>query len=285
MKSNFKTILVPVDFTEYSDIALNQGIKLAKLYDLEMIILHVGNFKSSAFSFFSKPQVNKEEYKKESLHKLKKIADDYSKVSGVKIVPMYEEGNYFKITARFGELFFAKYIVMSLPDQDLKHKENVVKEILEYTKICKSNVIFIPGKKNIDTLKNVLLPLDLTKESRQKISVALDYSKRYNTKIDLYSFIEGDEFAVVKLKSQIEAVVKFLVANNAEYTTTLTSAADGVSNLVDGLINYSQKNHVDAIMIMINQDKGNKHTQELLIKTNLPVIAVASRAINSIVKF
>lgn len=285
MKSNFKTILVPTEFDEHSDIALKQGLQLAKMYNLELILLHVGNFKSSAFSFFSKPQVNKEEYKREAMQKLKKIADDHAQTSGIKIIPMYEEGNTFKIIARFGELFFAKYIIISVPDDDLKYRQNVIDSALEQAKVCKSNIIFLPGKKPIYSLKNVLLPLDLTAESRQKIAVAVDFAKLYGTKVELYSLIDGDEFAVNKIKGQMDAVVKFLVANNVQHNFLMEQGGKSNFDLVDGLLQHASKNTFDAIMIMFNQEKGNKQTHKLLYNSPLPIIAIASRTISSVMKF
>ena len=40
---HYKKFLVPVDFSEHSELAVKQGLSLAKMYDAAVYVLHVGD--------------------------------------------------------------------------------------------------------------------------------------------------------------------------------------------------------------------------------------------------
>ena len=65
MKMATKTILVPLDFSEQSFIALEQSYNLAKLSDSTLTLLHVVRENNSVFGLFSDNE------KKDIIYKLK----------------------------------------------------------------------------------------------------------------------------------------------------------------------------------------------------------------------
>ena len=82
MSTSTKKILVPIDFSEQSLIALGQSYNLAKSYEAEIVLAHVVEDSGGITRFFSKEQ--DAEIEKNIRKELKKLADDVEKRSGLK---------------------------------------------------------------------------------------------------------------------------------------------------------------------------------------------------------
>ena len=100
---SFKSILVPVDFSEDSFYALEQGIEIAKQFDSKLIILHVNHDESMLFHYLSEDEYSRvrdklfEDAKKqlenlvEKFPVLSEIDYHYSVRRGVPYVEIVEE--------------------------------------------------------------------------------------------------------------------------------------------------------------------------------------------------
>lgn len=80
-------------------------------------------------------------------------------------------------------------------------------------------VITIKGKKHRTGCKNIILPLDLTKETKEKVSKAIEIANLFGSTINLVSVLTtDDEFIVNKLKRQMNQVHEFIVEHNIPCT-------------------------------------------------------------------
>src|SRR5689334_329536 len=86
-KIELKKILVPVDFTETSDVAMNEAVSLAKLLNAGVFLLHVVEQNSYRFLAAGQSDVmlpSYEELEKAVKEKLYKIAEKIENTSGIK---------------------------------------------------------------------------------------------------------------------------------------------------------------------------------------------------------
>jgi nucleotide-binding universal stress UspA family protein len=100
---SFKSILVPVDFSDDSLFALEKGIEIAKRFDSKLIILHVNHDESMLFHYLSEEEFEKvkerllEDAKKQlenlvtKFPELSEIDYHYSVRRGVPYVEIVEE--------------------------------------------------------------------------------------------------------------------------------------------------------------------------------------------------
>ena len=110
MIQSTKKIIVPIDFSEQSLIALEQSYNLAKEYHAEITLIYVIEEGSALFKFFSSQQ--HDDMKKTIQEKLDVLASDVSKKTGVKVNTLVAKGHIYEKIAEVAELINATMIVM-----------------------------------------------------------------------------------------------------------------------------------------------------------------------------
>ncbi len=82
---SFKSILVPVDFSEDSFYALEQGIEIAKQFDSKLIILHVNHDESMLFHYLSEDEYErvKERLLEDAKEQLENLVEKFPVLSEI----------------------------------------------------------------------------------------------------------------------------------------------------------------------------------------------------------
>jgi hypothetical protein len=130
--------------------------------------------------------------------------------------------------------------------------------------------------------RNIVVPLDLHKETRQKVALVADMAKYFNSKVHVVTPRESDEF----LHNQLENHIRFAKQYFGERGVELeASMADGDSgDFVNGVLRYAQRIDADLLAIM-NLAQGNifgvlgvPYEQEVITnEAQLPVMLMNPR--------
>jgi len=90
-------IIIPVDFSEQSMIALNQTFNLARLTKSDITLLHVidDDVFSSMMNVFSNNDLKEEVYREGLQSKLNKIANDTMAKTGLEVKTRIEKGKIY----------------------------------------------------------------------------------------------------------------------------------------------------------------------------------------------
>jgi nucleotide-binding universal stress UspA family protein len=116
-------------------------------------------------------------------------------------------------------------------------------------------VVTIKGKHPREGCKNIVLPIDITKESREKVDSAIELGKLYGATIRVISVLfSHDEFVVNRLTRQMEQVKNFIKKAEVKCTAEMIKTTKGRESLADAIIDYSNKVEADLIMIMTQQE-------------------------------
>lgn len=144
------------------------------------------------------------------------------------------------------------------------------------------------------TIKNILLPTDLSKTSLTAASFALDIAAQYNAKIHLLYVLEKtppilairsidiSEEKIIKeidedAKSQMNEVLKKVkeINNNIEVTPVINKGLD-----YEEIINYSKNAGIDLIVIATHGRTGLLHTllgsvaEKVIRYSKIPVLVI-----------
>ena len=109
-----KKILIPTDFSDTAALAMEHAVKMAKLLDSEITLLHV----LSTFSFrVNLPEVDVDESQNTKLSgaigaKLSELAENIRKTSGVKVNTMITSGRIREEVVRIAEDIDADIIIV-----------------------------------------------------------------------------------------------------------------------------------------------------------------------------
>lgn len=273
-------ILVPIDFSEQSLIALEQSYNIAREYHAEITLLHVIEESGMLTKFFSNQQ--HDDLKKNVQKELDKLAAEVEKKAKVTVNTLIAKGSIYEKVAEVAELINATMIVMGTHGDDVKRKRFIGSNALRVVRESSVPVITIKGKHHRKGCKNIVLPLDLSKETREKVTKAIELSKLFGgASIRVVSVLfTTDEFVVNRLTRQLGQVKAFLEKEDIECTAEIIKGIRGEETLAENILEYAAKVEGDLIMIMTQQEVDftqyfiGSSAQEIINHSKIPVLSI-----------
>ena len=280
MSSPVNKILVPVDFSDQSLIALDQSYNLAREIKAEITLLYVIEDAGAISKFFSKQQ--NDEIKKEIQTNLDKLSSDAEKKTKLKINTLIARGSIYEKIVEVSDLINATLIIMGCNGTMGIKKKFIGSNALRVVREAKCPVITIKGKHHRDGCKNIVLPLDLTKETKEKVSKAIELAKLYKgAAIRVVSVLfTTDEFVVNRLTRQLGQVKAFIEKIGVECTAEIIKGIKGEETLAQNIIDYANKVDGDLLMIMTQQEVDftkyfiGSSAQEIINNSDIPVLSI-----------
>ena len=230
-----KTFIVPHDFTNVATIALEHAIATAKPLGAQIYLLHV---------------VGKEKEINEAETKLNTIISGYS--SDVSIIPAVRVGNIFEDIGDFAAEHHAELIFMGTHGT---HGWQHLTGMNALKVVTHSSVPFVivQDKTAKETgYKDIVVPLDLNKETKQKLAIVANIATYFNSKVHVITPEEKDEFLRHKVKGNIQFANKYFTERGIEVTTTIVPSSGFDKEVVKHAVNID----ADLIAIM-NLNKNN----------------------------
>lgn len=262
--SSDKKILVPTDFTKVSDTALEHALLVARTIDAEIHVIHIID---------SKKQIA------EARLKLEALRDRISREHNVEIHTIARIGSIFEDIDKVATEEDASLIIMGthgMRGMQFLTGSRALKIVTE------SSVPFIVVQERpirAHGYHKLVVPLDLHKETKQKLSLVADMAKYFHSKVHLISPGETDEFLKNQLERNIMFAEEYLSDKNIPYEVEITeNKSDG---FVKGLLKYSASIEADLICIMNFYDSGimsffssNYEQQVITNEAQIPVLCV-----------
>ena len=275
-----KKILVPVDFSDQSLIALEQSYNLAREYKADITLLYVIEDNGFVSKFFSKQQ--DEEIKKQVEENLNKLAADVVKKTGIAVNTMVARGSVYAKVVEVADMINALFVIMGANGTINLKKKFIGSNVLRVVREANVPVITIRGQQHRNGCKNIVLPLDLTKETREKVNFALEIAKLGNgSAIRIVTVLfSTDEFVVNRLTRQVQQVKSFIEKEGVECTAEIIKAVKGSESLSESIINYGNKVEGDLIIIMTQQEVDftqrfiGSTAQEIINNSDIPVLSI-----------
>lgn len=255
-----KTFVVPHDFTEVADVALNHAIATAKSISAEVILLHV---------------VARTKDIETAQNQLNTIIKKQQ--TAIRLIPHVRVGNIFEDIGEFAAENSAELIFMGTHGiQGWQHVtgSNALKVVTN------SNVPFIivQGKtlsgKGYD---NIVVPLDLNKETKQKLAIVADLATYFQSKVHLITPEETSPLLKKQIEANISFANKFFQERNIQVSTKIAPG----HNFDREIVKHASTIGADLIAFM-NMNKNNlfgvatanSETYLLNNSANIPVLIV-----------
>lgn len=261
MTDKEKIILVPIDFNEQSLIALGQSYNIAKFTGAKIYLIHV---------------IDDPKEKNTATEKLTALAKTTQEKAGVEVKSIIAKGNPFtkiiKAVERLNPiLVFIGLNSISPPKAILG--QNAFRMVRE----CTAPVITVKGKTHREGCKTILLPLDLTKETREKVGKAIEFAKYYRAKIQVLAVLDKTpevyENKLLKYSNQ----VKNFIRENGIPAGNKTVRGKNIAQMV---VDYAKEIDADLIMIMSKAELNFKEffigttAQRIINMSEVPVLSI-----------
>jgi len=270
-----KKILVAIDFSDCSINALEHAITIANKAESDVEMIFVIKPDSSREMFTEGPQTLSvmirdrfDELVEKYHHRMGKNKLGYLITEGKvysEIVKEADKKDYFLVVAgTHGSSGFEEFWMGS-------NANRIVSAI-------KKPVITIRGGVNIKRhLEKIVLPLDSTPETRQKVPFTAYMAKIFNAEVHILRVYTSNVKAVIrKVDSYSEQVVKHLEEENIKYVLESVHA----DNLTDSTIEYALRINANLISIMTEQEITAKnlllgpYAQQMVNHSPIPVLSI-----------
>ncbi len=131
-------------------------------------------------------------------------------------------------------------------------------------------------------INNILLPLDSTRETRQKVPFVAFLAKCFNATVQILSVYSSNVASIRDLVDEYaEQTKKYLDEYEIPYSTDVAK----VGNVTDGTIKYAKENNSDLICIMTDQESApmnlflGPYAQQMVNHSPIPVLSIRSKSI------
>lgn len=240
MSGKTNKILVPTDFTRVADNAIGHAMKLAAHTKGEVYLLHVV------------PSQNDVE---DTRRKLELEVARAQKIDpSVQVHKLVRVGSIFDDIGDAAAEIDAALIVMGTHGM---RGMQFLTGSRALRVITSSNVPFIivqerPIKEG--GYDSIVVPLDLHKETRQKLTVVADMARTFQSKVHLITPKEEDEFLHKQLVNHIKFANQYLDERGIAHDATI--ADQGSDDFVEAVVKHAVAVDADLIAIM-NLSQGN----------------------------
>jgi nucleotide-binding universal stress UspA family protein len=225
-----RTILLPYDFTELSDYALQHGIQFAKMLDSDLTLLNI---------------IKNLDDEVTVTERLTKIAEETRKEYNILPKVIVRPGKVSQAIKRIATNINAILVIM---------KTGGAKGIKKYTGsraikvMYGSKIPFIvvqaPPKRNI--IKHVIVPIDFRYENKEKLKWINFLVKVYKPNVSLFRPATTD----YRIRNNLKFAMRFLEGRNINFELV---HARGKKSFVEEAIEFSDFIDADLIVIMLSR--------------------------------
>lgn len=268
MTAQKNKILVPTDFTKVADVAINHAMKLAEHTTAEVYLLHVV------------PKQNEVDEARQRLEIEVERARKWN--ASIPVHKLVRVGSIFDDIGDAAAEIAASLIVMGTHGM---RGMQFLTGSRALRVITSSNVPFIVVQER--SIKDggydsIVVPLDLHKETRQKLTIVADMAKTFNSKVHLITPHEEDEFLKKQLLNHIKFANQYLDERGIKHDAVIASEDSG--DFVKAVIRHAVAVDADLITIM-NLAQGNifgvlgvPYEQEIITnEAQIPVMCMNPR--------
>lgn len=264
METKKNTILVPVDFSDIAKNALNHAVQVAKHFNNNLALLHVVEESVlPGFLSFGKDTTAAQSAKEQIENGLKEIAAEIKTNHGIDCTVVSKTGKIYRTIAETATELGCDSIIMG--SNGASGFQRVIGSNASRV-ISHSDVPVIVVKSDATVFrayKNIVFPLDLTVESRQKVKWAIHLGKAYHSTINILTYKIGDEFLDNKMMLGMRQVERLLDENGIDYKVEVLEKLE--ENFADATLSYAEK--IDADLMMIMTQSEDKEFSEYIIGT------------------
>lgn len=273
-----KTLLVAFDFSKNSVHALEYAFLYAKTLNADIHLLWVDN------SIYDETlgKTIEEELRIEKKNYLKKIVEESSvKEPGIRLEIHLGKGKVYQEIAKTAQRLRADLIFAGTHGVSGYEQYWIGSNAYRITSSAPCPVVTVRGDYEISaTVSNILLPLDSSLETKQKLPFTVELAEQFNAKIHLLK-VYNTPLKVIRKRIDAfgDEAIKFLENHRVDFDLKTVTG----ENVAVAIIKYTEANAIDLIAIMTEQGTttANRflgpYAQQLINNAPVPVMSLRSK--------
>lgn len=290
MNTQINPIVVPIDFSTYSINALHQGYFMARLMRTDLVLVHVIpsmlSFGESSTLSFSNPE-HRTIYS-EITDRLDELVNQEDIMGGVEVSYQISRGNVAKEVIKVADSIDASFIIMGTRGGDANDQVDIGTNAYQVSSGANCPVITYRSNIKQRGFKSILLPIDTTIYSRQKVKTATFMAYLFDAKIHILGISSeiGSEIEH-KLTILCKQVYEYISEYNIARSVTIATG----KKITDFILEMAQKVEADVICITTEKEPGiedifmGETAQRLVRKSQVPILSIKPIPISEIYEF
>jgi nucleotide-binding universal stress UspA family protein len=276
---NFKInkILIPLDFSDNSMMAVEHGQFMAKLFKADIVLAHIIESKVLRIDLGKFSSSEKKSAGEIVQAKINEIATELKVKTGGKITTVIKTGKIAANIVETAKETNADMIIMGT------HGVSGVEEFFigsnAFRVVTESHcpVLTVQTHKKKLGFERILMPIDLSSSSTDKVRYVMQLAKKYNSRVNILGILAtDDEDEAVRLERLMEQVEKYLDKNDVDFDSQIVEG----KNLAETTLKHAKKQKVDLIAIMTEQEENftgiflGPFAQQVVNHSKIPVLSV-----------
>ncbi len=276
-QAQVQKILIPYDFSETAELSLEHAIFMAKRLKAAITLLHIVetvSFTSAISHAFTGFEKNIEDATQE---KLDNLAKEIHVKHGITLNIRTEVGRIYKKICQVAKDEESDLIIMGTHGvsgyQKFSLGTNTSKVVME----SPCPVLSVQTHHSRLGFKNVLIPIDETNESRQKVPFAVEVAGYYGSHVTIVGLINfSNDDMIRKFKIKVEQVEDYVAQHGLNSDTKYLEGND----LAALTLKAGEENNCDLIVIMTEQEPPltgfllGTYATKVVNASQIPVLSV-----------
>jgi nucleotide-binding universal stress UspA family protein len=235
MDSLTKNILVPWDFAPSSAYALEHAVKIAKIRNYNISLLHIIKHNKDEANFQAK---------------LQQIANETQSKTGIPTTVLIQHGDVLTTISELASLPDTELVIMKT-DGIAGMQKYTGSRAIKIMRGSKSPFLVVQNHPSESMFQKVVFPIDYRSENKEVVNTILNLSKFYNGKIFIFKARSNDK------------VFKKTIANNLNFSRMMFESkhidfeifeAPGVQDYSIEVNEYARSVNGDVIIIQLQRN-------------------------------
>lgn len=263
MENTYK-VLVPHDFSEVAETAISHATTVAKSFHGEVILLHV---------------ISSEKSRGDAEKKLTEISSNATSTFGVKVNFEIRKGSIFDRIPEVAKEIGAMLIVMGTHGiKGIQHLTgSYALKVIGHSKLP---FIINQGKRSKGSIKDIVLPIKFSQETKSKLSITGSIAKHFDAVVHIFISNEKDEFIKTKVSRELKFAKQYFADRKVKFEVEMATEH---GNFIPQVLDYSNDVNADMIAIVNSSGdggflpdlfKGSGEIEVLNNKYHIPVIVM-----------
>ena len=283
MKKEIKNILVPIDFQQPSQEAIEYAADICRKVNGKIILLHILETRGIVDEFLNTGDnlVKLTEKAKDKLGSLGKSVQESH--PDIKLENRVERGKPYQKILDVAKTIEPGMIVIGENHQGKDVEKHLGSTVYHVTLQSPVPVVTLKGESK-KMGEQIVLPLDLTKEYKRKLCSAIAHAKIYGAEIHLVSaLIGGIKMEESRIYNRLKEAQKTILENGIESSYKLFERSQDIAPY-QRVLQYADQ--IDANMILIMTHKEGftydnyigAFAHHIINQSDIPVLSLTSSA-------
>lgn len=270
-------IAVPTDFSEAAYAAMKHAIDLAARFNADIRLVHV--LETGAYQgIFSASRKSGEDEKENARKKLEQDAHRLEGETGISVSHIVSTGRISDEIIEVVRDYDADMIVMGTHGIAGWAEFFVGSNAFKVVTQSPCPVLTVQSASDRPQCEHIILPVDRTQETRQKVPVAAAMAKKFDATIHIATLLADDTPDYRHdFKIKVKQITDYLDREGIAYTETILTG----SNLATMTMNFAESKDGNLIIMMTEQESNmtgflmGPYAQQVVNHSKIPVLSIS----------